>query len=105
MKGVACVLFVVIALCYGDQPVIKNTKTEGDCGAYCSWEDVKIFPDQSYNQPGKCRELFCAPNFDIRITPCPPPTAEYEWVGQDNTELYPECCGTKKDRRPKLPEN
>ncbi|CRL05042.1 CLUMA_CG018073, isoform A [Clunio marinus] len=100
-------LFGLIAYCYGvSQPVIKDTKTEGcvgdKCGAHCAWEGAQIFPGEFLNQPGKCRKLFCADNFDIRITPCPPPTAEYEWVDRDETKLYPDCCGVKKDRRPKI---
>lgn len=65
----------LMTLCFGySQPIIKNTRAEGCidgvCGSICSWEDVKLFPDQSLNQPGKCQLLRCTSDFDIQITPC-----------------------------------
>ncbi|CRL05043.1 CLUMA_CG018085, isoform A [Clunio marinus] len=98
-------LFILIAQCYGySQPVIPNTREEGCvdgiCASHCAYDGVKIFPSDSLNRPGKCQLMHCASNFDIKITPCPfDMTGEYEWVGKDNTKLYPECCGTKTKRK------
>lgn len=74
-----CVCFLFMSLttvCFGySQPIIKNTRAEGCidgvCGSICSWEDVKLFPNDNLNQPGKCRLLGCSSDFNIQITPCP----------------------------------
>lgn len=76
---VICVCFLLMslmALSQGfSQPIIPNTKAEGCvngvCGPHCSWEDVKLFPNESLNQPGKCNILRCTDDFSIVISPCP----------------------------------
>ncbi len=72
-----CVLSMsLVALCLGfSQPIIPNTRADdcvdGVCGPHCAWDDVKIFPGDNLNQPGKCRMLMCTSDFSIVITPCP----------------------------------
>ena len=93
-----------ISFCYGNsQPIIRNTKkygcVDGHCGPICSWDGAKLFPGYNLNQPGKCRLLACRSNFDIAITPCPfDMTGKTEYVDQDNSKLYPDCCGRKVPR-------
>lgn len=73
---ISFVLFAFIGYCYAvSQPIIPNTRAEGciegTCASHCAWDGVKIFSGDALNQPGKCRMLRCASNFDIHITPCP----------------------------------
>lgn len=76
-KTCACLLLMsLMTVCLGfSQPIIPNTRAEGCidgvCGPLCSWEEVKLFPDGTLNQPGKCRMLRCTADFSIVITPCP----------------------------------
>ena len=97
-------LLSLISLCYGvSQPIIRGTKkndcVDGRCGLLCAWDDVKIFPGQSLNKLGKCAIFTCNSNFDITITPCPfDMTGQTEYVDQDNSKLYPDCCGRKVPR-------
>ena len=97
-------LLGVISLCYGfSQPIIQNTRkqdcVDGRCGQLCSWDGAKLFPGDNLNQPGKCRLLACRSNFDIAITPCPfDMTGQTVYVDQDNSKLYPDCCGKKVPR-------
>ncbi len=88
------------------QPVIRDTKatcTIGDrTGDCCVWEDVKLFPGDGLNHVGHCRRLYCADNFDIRITPCPfDMEGKFEWINKDKSKPYPECCGEKVPRVPR----
>lgn len=77
----------------------KSTCTIGDrTGDCCEWSGVKIWPDESLNQPGECRILSCLSTFDISITPCPfDITGRYKWIHEDKSKLYPDCCGRKVD--------
>ena len=100
-------LSVICVICFSiaptlafDQPIISNTKatcTIGDrTGDCCVWEDVKLFPGQELNHLGKCEELYCEEDFSIIVTPCPfDMYGEYEWIDQDDSKPYPECCGQK----------
>lgn len=64
----------------------------------CLWDGVQLWPDESLNQPGKCRILMCLNNFDMLITPCPYDiSGRYKWIHEDFDKLFPDCCGTKVD--------
>ncbi|KAG5673069.1 hypothetical protein PVAND_003144 [Polypedilum vanderplanki] len=103
--AVILVLLSVIGLCYSfSQPVVKNTRKEGcwegQCGSHCDFQGTKLFPDDNKNDIGKCRMLRCASNFDLYITPCSfDMTGETEYVDQDDSKPFPECCGRVVPRK------
>jgi hypothetical protein len=99
------VSFFVADFCSAfSEPFIPNTKAEGcfdgQCGAHCSYDGAKLFPQDNFNQPGKCRLLRCDSQFNIRYAPCPfDMTGRTEWVDKDLSKPYPECCGRQVPKR------
>jgi Single domain von Willebrand factor type C len=101
---IIAVSFAIIGSVFATtQPIIMNTKETGTLngkdGDYCAFEEIKIWPGENYNEPGRCGIYQCWDDFSIRILPCPfDITGKYEWVNQDNTKKYPDCCGDKVER-------
>lgn len=77
--------------------VVFNTKYKNADGVdVCAWNEVKILPKSTLNQPGLCRELYCGEDFTIFISKCAKDvTGKCQYEGADNTKDYPDCCGVR----------
>lgn len=83
-------------------PRIQNAKKTGTIGNrtgdYCAWEkqNVTIWPNETLNQIGNCRELTCTENFEIHFTGCAfDMTGHTRWIHQNLSKPFPACCGTQ----------
>jgi hypothetical protein len=103
MKFILIIFSTLIATIVAfSPPIIRDTRTTGTLngkyGDFCEWERIQLWPNDSLNEPEKCRILTCLESFDISITPCPfDITGRYIWMNQDKNKLYPDCCGDKVD--------
>lgn len=78
-------------------PVVFNTKsTNADGIDVCAWGNVHILPFRTFNQPEKCRELYCGQDFSITISSCiTDPSGKCQWFEANTTQEYPDCCGIR----------
>lgn len=88
---------VILTVTAHSPSMIFNTKSVNSEGKdVCSWNNVQILPLNKLSLPGKCQELFCDQDFTINISNCfVDPSGKCQWVGGDNSEPYPDCCGIR----------
>lgn len=85
------VIFLLIPLIDGySQPIIENTRKEGcideiRCGPHCEYDGVKLFPNESAEQKGKCRFLRCNEKFQVYLTECP---FDSELLNSESLQIY-----------------